>query len=506
MTPVISLRGLTKHFGRVVAMENVDLELNTGDVVGLIGQNGSGKSTLLKTLGGLHQPDSGVMTVHGRKVQLRSAVDAARHGIGLVHQEQSLIPNLTVAENIFLDKPNPASRGGFYSWSTMFEAARRQLDKIEVDISPAALVEELSHADRQMVELAKVLAIEETVTDRMVILFDEPTAILSPSEIQILFRQIRRLRSRAAIVFVSHRTDEVLEICDRVVVMTHGRKVAERPTAGTRREELYHLLVGHARTDTAISGDSQRERTKGPARLKCDQLTLPNHFKDVSLEVHEGEIVGLAGVIGSGAEEFCRALFGAEQNVSGKILLDGEQIAPRSPSAAVALGLGYVPSDRKGEGALRGRTILQNMVLTFGLEFGKFGVIVDRRREEDAAIAWLNRLKVVASSPDARIESLSGGNQQKAVLGKWLMSEKLRVLLLDHPTRGLDPGARDDLYEAIREVARAGLPVIFVGDTVEEILEIAHTILVMRDGEVTARFDLINQERPSEEMVVAAMV
>ena len=508
MTAIVSLRHLSKRFGKVLALEDVSLDLNASEVVGLIGQNGSGKSTLLNSLGGLQEPDSGEIVVRGETVRLLSAVGAARHGIGMVHQEQSLILNLSVAENIFLDKPNPAKRRGWYSWPAMYEAARRHLDKIELDVSPKTIVEELSYAERQMVELAKVLAIEETVSGNLVVLFDEPTAILAPSEIDMLFRQIRRLRSRAAIVFVSHRTDEIMEICDRVVVMTLGRKVAERQTKQTHREELYHLLVGHeqAKIQPPTAAAQAKSAGQRDPMLSAESVSLPDRFKDVSLEVSKGEIVELAGVLGSGTGELCRALFGVEEGLSGKVTLAGAPIAPSSAADAIALGIGYVPSDRKAEGALKGRSILDNMVLTFGLDYGEMGIFVNRRKEEQAALKWMSRLKVLAQSPHDPIERLSGGNQQKVVLGKWLLSPNLRVLLLDHPTRGLDPGARDDLYDAVREAAGQGLAILFVGDTVEEILGVSHKVIVMRDGFVTARLNLSQSNRPTEEDIVAAML
>lgn len=506
MTPIVAVHGIDKSFGPVVALTGVDLDLHVGEVLGLIGQNGSGKSTLLKLLAGLHQPDRGDIMVRGESVRLRSPAVASRLGIGLVHQEQSLVPNLRVAENIFLDKANAARRGGWYSWSRMYEAAQAQLEKIEVDIDPRVMVETLSFAQRQMVELAKVLAIEETTDQKVVVLLDEPTAVLAPSEIRMLFRQIRRLRARASVVFVSHRLDEVLEICDRVVVMTNSRKVAERNAADTHPEELYRLLVGHARIRAGSTSGPVAVGRDPHVRLRVKSLASPGHFANVSFDVREGEVLGLAGVVGSGAEEVCRALFGIDAAATGTIELNGSIIVPRSPRHAIALGLGYVPADRKAEGVLKGRTVLENMVLTFGPEYGRWPIVVDRHSETQEALVWMSRLKIRAQSPYQRVEQLSGGNQQKAVLGRWLLSGKLQVLLLDHPTRGLDPGARDDLYGAIRQAAANGLPIVLVADTVEEILEVADTIIVMRDGAITARFDQLATRTVSEADIVAAMI
>jgi ribose transport system ATP-binding protein len=505
MRSILAARGLTKRFPGVMALDGVDLDLNENEVVGLVGQNGSGKSTLLRAIAGIQEPDAGEIRLRGQPVRLKSALEAARLGIGMVHQEQSLIPNLSVAENIFLDKSHAGKRLGWYSWKTLCAAARCQLEKVDLDVDPKSPVEELTFAQRQMVELAKVLSMEELITDRLVILFDEPTSVLAPAEIKALFCQIRRLRSRSAILFVSHRLDEVLEISDRVVVMTDGSKAAEGLTSAMSKGQLYHLMVGRHRKVPQPIGDPAA-KAKAPVALRCQNLTSDRYFRGVNLALRQGEILGLVGVLGSGAEEVCRAIFGAQRNVRGTIEIAGKRVPIRSPSDAVRVGLGYIPADRKGEALLRGRTLIENIVLTFGLEYGHFGFLINRRREKRESLAWIARLKVKARSADERIERLSGGNQQKVVVGKWLLSSRLKVLLLDHPARGLDAGAKDDLFETIRQAARGGLSVIFVADTVEEILELSDAIVVMKDGCITASFELSEAGRPSEEQIVRAMV
>lgn len=505
MTSVLVVSGVCKSFGRVAALEPLDLELREGEVLGLVGQNGSGKSTLLKIMAGLVQPDRGSLRLRGRPIQLSGQLSATLNGIGMVHQEQSLVPNLSVAENIFLDKPNAAKRGGLYRWGQLNEAAARQLAKIDVAIPPGTIVEDLRFSERQQVELAKVLAIEELVDHPPVILFDEPTSVLTQAEIALLFRQINRLREKAAIVFVSHRLDEILSLCDRTVVMTDGRKVADCPTADIDRDSLYSLMVG-------------RQRASGPARaasvavadvprLDVNTLSAGQHLHQVTLQVAPGEIVGLLGVQGSGAEELCRALFGAEDDTSGVIRLNGAVAAIPKPAEAIRQGIGYLPANRHLEGMLKGRTLAENMVLTYGREYARGrSLIIDRAAEGKAARNWLLRLKVKARGLQARIDELSGGNQQKVVLAKWLMSRRLQLLLLDHPTRGLDPGARDDLFEVIRGEVAKGLSVMFVADTIGEVLDLSDRILIMRDGTISAEFDLRAGIRPSEEKLVQAMV
>ncbi|WP_031358010.1 sugar ABC transporter ATP-binding protein [Caballeronia sordidicola] len=506
MTTILELKNISKRFGQVVALDNLNLELRAGEVLGLVGQNGSGKSSLMKILAGLQHPDSGEILLRGKPVSIRSAAMATSLGIGMVHQEQSLVPNLTVAENIFIDKPNHATRGGIYRWQALFAAAQAQLDKIGVNTRPDVTVEDLSFAERQQVELAKVLAIEELVDHPPIVLFDEPTSVLNPDEIKILFREIQRLRSRASIVFISHRLDEILEISDRVAVLTNGVKVADEQVSALDRDELYKLMVGHERkVRPRKERESIRVDTPGP-RLKIRKLSDGSKFKNLDLDVARGEIVGLVGVQGSGAEEICRTVFGAGESVTGQITLDDKPALSLSPRDAVDHGIAYLPSNRRLEGMLAGRTLIQNMVVTYGLEYGRSRFFVDYRAEEAAATHWMQRLKVKSTSGKDRIERLSGGNQQKVVLGKWLMSKKLKLLLLDHPSRGLDPGARDDLFDAIREQAQLGMSIVFVADTSEEVIELADRIIVLRDGHITASHNLREGDIPSQEDIVKSMV
>jgi len=505
MTGSLVLKGVRKTYGSVVALEGIDLEIPAGQVLGLIGQNGSGKSTLLKILAGLATPDEGQVILDGKPIVLDSAATAGSFGIGMVHQEQSLIPNLTVAENIFLDKPHPAKKSGLYRWGALNKAAEEQLRKISVELPVKALVEDLRFAERQQVELAKVLAIEELVDRPPIILFDEPTSVLTPEEIKVLFKQINRLRGNATIVFVSHRLEEVLEISDRIVVMTDGRKVAERDSRSVDRSELYELMVGRQRV-TSVRSDRRPAESDDQPVLKIERLGSGQHFRNVDFELRRGEILGIAGVLGSGAEEVCRAVFGAERIDSGKIAIEGRAVTPGSPRNAVREGIGYLPADRRAEGMLPSRSLFENAVLTFGLDYGWRSLILKRNSERPAALEWMQRLKVKMHTPYAPISSLSGGNQQKTVLAKWLLAKRLKVLFLDHPSRGLDPGARDDLFAVIRQQAEKGLSIVFVGDTISELLELSDRILVMRDGEITAHFDLASGALPKEEEVVAAMV
>jgi ribose transport system ATP-binding protein len=324
--PALEVRGLVKHYPGVKALDGVDLVVHQHEVLGLAGENGAGKSTLLKALVGLVRPDGGEIWVRGEKVRLRSVVEAADHGIGMVFQEQSLVPNLTAAENIVLGSEGPGVRRGVYRWKTMRRLAQEQLDKIGSHIDPLARTDTLSFADRQMVEIAKVLRIEERTSHPPVIILDEPTSVLESKEIETLFTQVRRLREFASVVFVSHRLDEVLDVCDRVAVLRGGRSVGELPAADAAPVELHRMMIGSTGADDHYHGTSV-ERQDEPSRPRLVVRGLSGRtFRDVDLDVHAGEIVGIVGVHGSGREDVCRALFGAEPTTAGEVVIDGERL------------------------------------------------------------------------------------------------------------------------------------------------------------------------------------
>ncbi len=505
MTTAFSLEGISKRFGEVTALDNVSLELHEGEVLGLIGQNGSGKSTIMKVMAGLHRPDTGIIRVGGKTVQLRSPLEAARAGIGLVHQEQSLISGLTVAENLFLDKPAGSTSLGFYRWASLRDRAKHQLDKVELDIDPFTPVSDLSFGQRQMVELAKVLSLEELVDGHMVILFDEPTAVLNPPEIQALFGQIRRIKHRSSVVFVSHRMNEILDISDRVYVMSDGRNVATRDKANVNVDELYELMVGKQRVNRVDRKPREAHFGAEPA-LTLKNVTVPGEIEDVSLKLSPGEILGLIGVQGSGAETILRTIFGIADEWQGEIEYFGTPLIIDSPAEAVDRGIGYLPAERKTEGMIRNTSVSENVAITYGWQHGHGAGVVSRARERGMIEGWVKKLGIKTPSIGHRIDNLSGGNQQKVVLSKWLFGKTLKVLMLDHPTRGLDPGARADLFAVIREQADQGLAILLVGDTLDEVLTLSDEIIVMKDGRISARIEGVQAAPPSEEELVKAMV
>ncbi|WP_449283409.1 sugar ABC transporter ATP-binding protein [Leucobacter sp.] len=505
MTAALEVRNLTKRFRGVVALDGVSFEVRPHEVVGLIGENGAGKSTLLKVLSGIYQPDEGEIYRNGERVTFRTPKDSARTGIGMVHQEQSLISNVTVGENILLGAEGDAVRLGFYNWPRLNANAQRQLDKIASPIPPTSIVESLSFAERQMVELAKALYVEEGARLEPVIVLDEPTSVLEGAELETLFEQIDRLRRIASVIFVSHRLDEVLRVSDRVYVLKDGRSVGEMSAADADVETLHRLMVGRESSAQFYREDEQLPVEGNPVVLSVEGLSKRGAFENVSFEVREGEVLGIAGVLGSGREELSRVLFGAEPFSAGAVRLHGKAVRFASPVDAVAAGLGYIPAERRIEGIADGMSVEENIFLVDPdtVAWGPFRKI---RAARESAREWIRRLRVRTPDERANIGNLSGGNQQKVVLAKWLNSPRLRLLILDHPTRGLDVGAKEDVYTFVREQCAKGMAVVMLADSLEETIALSHTILVMRDGEVENRFDARPGDKPRPVDLVEKMV
>ncbi len=503
--PALEVRGLVKHYPGVKALDGVDLVVQQHEVLGLAGENGAGKSTLLKALVGLVKPDAGEIHVRGEQVRLRSVVDAADHGIGMVFQEQSLVPNLTAAENIVLGSEGAGVRRGVYRWDAMRRLAQEQLDKIGSPIDPLARTDSLSFADRQMVEIAKVLRIEERTQHPPVIILDEPTSVLESKEIETLFTQVRRLREFASVVFVSHRLDEVLDVCDRVSVLRSGRSVGEVEASGAEPAELHRLMIGSTGSDDHYHDTAAQPTDEAPEpRLVVRGLSGAS-FHDIDLDVHAGEIVAVVGVHGSGREDVCRALFGAEPAAAGEVTLDGEPLDLSSTRAACAAGVGYVPAERKSEGMVGPMSVADNMTLT-RQRARCSGPLVSPRKQAALVDRWISRLSIRTPNRGTAIQRLSGGNQQKVVLARWLVGGDVRLLLLDHPTRGLDIGARSEVYRLMRELAGSGVATVLLADSLEEAIGMADRIVVMSDGRIATELACPSGGKPTPLDLVKEMV
>jgi ribose transport system ATP-binding protein len=501
--PALAVVNVEKRFPGVHALRNVSIEIGRGEVVGLIGENGAGKSTLMKILSGVYQPDSGEIRIAGNAVALENAADANRKGIGMVFQEQSLLPNLTVGENIYLGNEAQFTRFGIVNWKALYAAAARQLAKVQVGVSPRTRADALSFASRQMVELAKALTLEEHAGDHLVILLDEPTSVLERAEIDILFARVRALKSRASFVFVSHRLDEVLELSDRIYVMKDGAVVADLDAAEADATKLHHLMVGRN-----LQAEYYREPLQKPYRdeivLEAENLSAGHSYSAVSFKLHAGEILGISGVIGSGREELTRTLAGFLPHDGGALSIAGRGVRLSTPAEAVELGIGYIPRERRVEGLVLFLPVAANITLANLASLARHGLI-DSREERRLSKSWVDRLKIRTPGIDTLCLNLSGGNQQKVVLAKWLQANA-KILVLDHPTRGLDVGAKEEVYDLVRAVTSEGLAVILTSDTLEETIGLSHTLLVMRDGKVTHRADAAPGRKPRQVDLIGHMV
>jgi ribose transport system ATP-binding protein len=500
---VLRVEDLSKGFPGLQALDGVSIEIGAHQVVGLIGENGAGKSTLLKVLAGLYPADRGRIVLRGRETSFRNVAAAVRSGIGMVFQEQSLLPNVSVAENILLGYEAAAVRFGVYDWSKLNALAATQLDKLGSKIAPTAPTDSLSFADRQIVEFAKVLAIEERTSHEPIILLDEPTSVLEAEEIDRVIALIKRLRERASVVFVSHRLDEVLRVSDRVYVMTNGRCVAERDPRHCDVAELQQLMLGRELSSAYDRGSVRRPTMSDAVRLSVRNLGQRGRYDGVSFDLHAGEVLGVAGVQGSGREALCRTLFGAETADRGEFLIDGAAARFDGPAAAVAAGVGYVPAERRVEGIVGGLSVKDNMALAHLREVMR-GPFVSMRRMRALAARWIDRLRIKTRSADTLAADLSGGNQQKVVLTKWLIAKDLKILILDHPMRGLDVGAKAEIFALIRELARGGIGILLIADTLEELIALSDEIIVMRDGRISGRF--ADGEPPTQLQILERMV
>ncbi|GAB5375967.1 MAG: sugar ABC transporter ATP-binding protein [Acuticoccus sp.] len=503
MTAVLEMKGATKVFPGVRALDDVSLRVDRNEVVGLIGENGAGKSTLLKVLTGIYRLDEGALLVNGTPQTLRNPRDAFDHGVAMVFQEQSVIPTLTVAENIFLGREREFLRAGWIDKRAMNRAARAELDKVHLPVNPATKCSALGFAARQMVEIAKALSLDGRIDGHTVILLDEPTSVLERREVELLFDIVRELKSRASIVFISHRLDEVIDVSDRIYVMRDGKVVHQAPAAEATMHDLHEHMVGR-QLDHQYYREGRQRAEAGPAVMSVRGLSAKGHYRDITFDLHEGEILGIAGVVGSGREALARSLAGLLPPEAGTVEVAGRRAALARPRGAVRAGVGFIPSERKSEGMVAGLNVAENMTLAAPGQFDSSGFI-RFGEERAAALRWIERLNIRTPSTRTPIQSLSGGNQQKVVLAKWRIVGS-KVAILDHPTRGIDVGAKEDVYEVIRDMAEDGVGVILLGDTLEEVIGLSNRILVLRDGEISARIEAPVGGKPDQVALIEKMV
>ncbi|MEW9532103.1 sugar ABC transporter ATP-binding protein [Microbispora sp. NPDC049125] len=475
--PLLLMRGIVKQFPGVRALDGVDLEVRAGEVHCLLGQNGAGKSTLIKILSGAQQPDAGEVLLAGEPVRLDTPTSAMRRGIATIYQELDLVDGLSVAENIFLGHERASL--GFTRRAEGNRAAGELLRRLgHGEIRPGTEVGRLSPAGKQIVSMARALSHEAQL-----IVMDEPSAALAHDEVANLFRVIRDLTSQGvAVVYISHRLEEIREIGDRVTVLKDGRTVAVGlPAKETPTSQIVSLMTGR-NVEYVFPPRPDADALDGaPEVLRVENLTLPGHFRDVSFSVRAGEIVGLAGLVGSGRSEIVEAIYGARR-AGGRVVLDGKPVRPGSTTRAVRLGMGLAPEERKAQALLLDQSVSRNITLASLSRYARFGWL-DRGGESAEALRLVRALDIRPPDPRRAIRTLSGGNQQKAVLGRWLV-EGRKLLLLDEPTRGVDVGARAELYALIRKLADDGIGVLLVSSEVPEVLGLADRVLVVREGRI----------------------
>jgi len=455
----VTMKGISKSFGPVRVLDGVDFSVAGGEIHALVGENGAGKSTLMKIMSGAYTTDGGSILIDGEAVTIRSTRDAEALGIAIIHQELNMIPQLSVMDNLFLGRDRNA--------------------------------ETLSIGLQQLVEIAKTLSLNTRV-----LIMDEPTASLTDREIDTLFGIMRDLRSRGVgIVYVSHRMEEIFKICDKVSVLRDGHFIAERAVAETGFDEIVKMMVGRELKERF----PKRESPPGAVRFKVEDLADEGHVSGIHFEVRAGEVLGIAGLIGSGRSEILNTLFGVNRRTAGQVLLDDKSLSIKRPADAIAAGIGFVTEDRKSQGLVLGLSLRENTMLAHLEKYAPWG-IVNRKAEKTAVKKLMDELQIRARDSELEVKSLSGGNQQKVVFAKWLV-EPPKVLLLDEPTRGVDVGGKAEIYHTINRLAAAGTAIVMVSSELPEVLAMSDRILVMREGRQAAMFDA---KAVSQEQIMAA--
>jgi ABC-type sugar transport system ATPase subunit len=475
----LTIKGVNKAFPGVQALADVSLQVWPGDVHALVGENGAGKSTLMRLIAGVERPDAGRLLLDGVSLEGTDEHMAGRRGIGMVHQERSLVPELSVAENVFAGR-QPTNRFGGIAWATMHRRTRDLLQELQVNIDPRRLVGGLSPAQQQMVEIAKGLSY-----DLHLLILDEPTAALTIPETKHLFAVIRRLTARGvAVIYISHRLAEVFQIAQRVTVLRDGRVTGSHAVDAVTEADLMRLMVGR---DLFFAPDAHRVAADAPAVLRVESLSAPPAVRDASLVVREGEIVCLAGLVGAGRTELCEAIFGVRPRATGHLMLGDREARINHPADARRAGVGMVPEDRKEAGLFLDMSVTAN-VASSNLDAVSNGWIVSRRRSEQLARSYVRDLHIATPNVDQRVINLSGGNQQKVLLAKWF-ARRPRLLIVDEPTKGVDVGARSDIYAVLRGLAASGIGLLVVSSDLPEVLALAQRIVVMAEGRTVGELD-----------------
>lgn len=477
---LLRMENITKSFPGVQALKGVSLEVHSGEVLALVGENGAGKSTLMKILDGVYSPDSGTIYWDGRPVNIRTPHDAQSLGIGMIQQELALIPYLDVAKNLYIGREPRGPLPGTINWRKLYQQTVEQLAQLGLEIDPRTPMHTLSIAQQQMVEVAKALSLNARL-----IVMDEPTSSLTDREVITLFEQIRALRERGvAFVYISHRLEEVFTIADRVAVLRDGELVGTKPIDELTEAEIIRMMVGR---DVRYEVTRHETAASAPVVLEAVRLTRGDAIRNVSFQLRRGEIVGIAGLVGAGRTELAETIFGIRPATSGQLLLEGRPIVVRRPEQAIEMGIGLVPEDRKGQGLFLSMDVQTNIVMALFRQLTRLGII-RWQRVRDVAANFITRLNIRTPSSTQRVRNLSGGNQQKVVIAKWL-TRKPRVLILDEPTRGVDVGAKAEIHRLMSELAAQGVGILMISSELPEVIGVSDRLLVMHDGQLAGEFD-----------------
>lgn len=488
MTNRVDLTGISKSFGGNAALKNVTFRVLQGEIHALVGENGAGKSTLMKVLSGACLKDSGQIFIDGQEVQIKNTHDSKKLGIAIIYQEFSLVPALSVAENIFLSKLNAS--GSWMKWNRMNKMADELIRSIGFNIDPSRTVEGLSIAQQQIVEIAKALS-----GNAKILILDEPSAVLGPQEIGKLFSTLLKLRNDGvSIIYISHHIDEIFRIADRITVLKDGCACGVLKTSETGKDSVISLMLGRS-LDKMYPGHNT---IPGTEALRVTGLCAGNRVFNVSLKINAGEIVGLAGLVGSGRTETARAIFASDRKTKGEIFISGRKINLKNPETAVKAGIGMIPEDRKQSGIILSLSLRENISLTNYKDISGAFHFIKSKKERENSLGIVNRLKIKAGNVDQEAGSLSGGNQQKVVLGKWL-NRNCRIFLIDEPTRGIDVGAKVEIYNLLSELTRKGAAVLVISSETSELIGICDRILVMRNGMIAGN---LSKSQFSEENIL----
>jgi ribose transport system ATP-binding protein len=490
------MKNITKNFPGVRALDDINFELRKGEIHALVGENGAGKSTLMSVLAGVHTDFSGTIIMDGKPVKFSNPKDAIKHGVGIIYQELDLVPEFSVGENIFLaDEPRAAgfNKIGILSRKTIFSETAHILSGLGFEIDPRSKVGSLSIGEQQLVQIIKAIRLSAKV-----LVMDEPTARLAHDETETLFKIMKVLKEKGvSIVYISHHMEEIMKIADRVSVLRDGHVVGTVEKASTSLSEIVRMVVGKELSE----GITRPEITKGKEILAVNGLTLDGYFSDISFKLRSGEILGIGGLVGSGRTEIAHCVFGVEKPTSGEILIDGQKVKIRSPLDAIKKNIILIPEERKAQGLILNHSVMSNLSLAYLRIISRYQLINGRKRQQSAQ-QMVNRLKIKTPSLNQEVGNLSGGNQQKVVLGKWLPLKPM-VVILDQPTRGIDVGAKREIYDLIAELAQNGSGIVIISDELPELIGLADRIMVIGKGHKTFEFDRgeVNQSQLLEAVV-----